>query len=425
MLISFGCVLALLAAGDFSRPSTVRVDAAAADVPPHIMTGMHELCYVQPCYHPPQQVPLPETARLLTWALADARVADQARKLGIRTYAYIDPSIQYDPKRDAAPLYSDDEATFLRGCNGRRAMVRRGDLSGYLMDVGAPQYVARVRKYVDTFRPHYDALFVDDLFAATDTWATVTNKPCERSFTAEREGTYALWRQLGMPVIFNGLGSAPDDGRTDPHAQGALTGPNVIGGMYEFCLTAGDNSMDHTLAHKRVDGAWLSTENSHLETLAKNRLFFCYSDSGTPGDSAAGIDERAYVYASFLLVYRPDQSVLEMSAATSRKRLSVFPEAQLVALDPVQPAPANIDGLRTQSGAYVREYRRCYLAGKDPQPCAAVVNPSGSRSVGVTLPAYRHALALRGGALADGGSLRRDAPAPATLEAASGTVLFR
>ncbi|HYZ16455.1 MAG TPA: hypothetical protein VE591_08645, partial [Candidatus Acidoferrum sp.] len=328
-------------------------------------------------------------------------------------------------KRDVAPFYSEDEATFLRGCDGRRATMRRGDLSGYLMNVGAPQYASRVRRYVDTLRPHYDALFVDDLFAATDTWSTITNKPCSRSFTAERDGTFALWQQLAMPVIFNGLGAAPDDGRTDPHAQSALGGPHVIGGMYEFCLTSGDNGMDHTLAHKRVDGAWRSTENSHLETLAKDRLFFCYSDSGTAGDSPAGIDERAYVYSSFLLVYRPEKSVLEMAAGTSRKRLSVFPEAQVVALDPVQPAPAEVDALRTPSGAYVREYRRCYLAGEAPLPCAAVVNPSAARSVTITLPGYRHALALSGGAIADGGRARRDAPAPSALQPATGTVLFR
>lgn len=424
MLISTGSLLAVLATGVISTPSVVRA-AAGAEVPHHVMTGMHELCYVQPCYHPPQQVPLAETARLLNWAMPDMRIADAARKLGIRSYAYVDPSIQFDPKRDEAPLYSEDEATFLRGCDGRRATLRRGDLSGYLMDVGAPNYGRRVRSYVDKLRPHYDALFVDDLFASTDTWATMVNKPCSRSFTAEREGTFALWEQLAMPVIFNGLGNAPDDGRPDPHAQSALSGPHVIGGMYEFCLTTGDGGMDHTMAHKRVDGAWLSTENSHLDTLARDRLFFCYSDSGTAGDSPAGIDERAYVYASFLLVYKPEKSVLEMAAGTSRKRLSVFPEAQLVALDPLRPAPAGVDALRTSSGAYVREYRRCYLAGQDPQPCAAVVNPSASHSVPVALPAYRHALALNGGAIADGGSLRRDAAAPAALQPASGTILFR
>jgi hypothetical protein len=230
---------------------------AAPAVPVHVLTGMHELCYERSCYRPPQQVPLAQTARWLSWALADARVADQARRLGIRTYAYLDPSIQYDPKRDYAPLYSDDESTFLRGCDGRRATVRRGDLPGYLMNVSDGAYRARVGRYVDEqARPHYDALFVDDIFAATDTFATITNRPCNRSFAAERAATGELFAGLGMPVIFNGLGAAPDDGRTDAHAQSALRLSRVVGGMYEYCLTSADDGMDHTRAHKRVDGAW-------------------------------------------------------------------------------------------------------------------------------------------------------------------------
>ncbi|HTJ24923.1 MAG TPA: hypothetical protein VMA36_02060 [Candidatus Limnocylindria bacterium] len=413
------CGRAILAASD------ARGDATSRTVPVHVLTGMHELCYQQPCYRPPQQVPLPQTAPWLTWAMADVRVADQARRLGIRTYAYLDPSIQYDPKRDFSPLYSEDDNTFLRGCDGRRATLRRGDLSGFLMNQSDEGYRTRVRRYVDEkMRGHYDALFVDDIFAATDTFATITNRPCGRTFQAERAGTAALFERLAMPIIFNGLSAAPDDGRTDPHAQGALELPRVLGGMFEFCLTSYDDSMDHTFEHKRIEGAWLSIENSHLETVAKEKLFFCYSTSGTPGDSPAGLAERAYVYASFLLVYRPQYSVLEMNADMARRRLSVFPEAQIVALDPVQPQPDRVDALRTPSGAYVREYRRCYLAGRDPQPCAAVVNPARA-SVTLALPGYRHALTLRGGAASDGGTLSRTAPAPGSLGPASGTVLFR
>jgi hypothetical protein len=399
---------------------------AASEAPRHVLIGMHQLCYEAPCYHSPQRVPLQEVARWISWAYADRRVTDEARRLGIKTYAYIDPSLQYDPHRDSAPLYSDDEATFLRACNGARATVRRGNLPGFLMDQGAASYRTRVRRYVDEdIRGHYDALFVDDTFAATDTYATVTNKPCRDSFDAEREKTYGLWQDLDMPVIFNKLGDAPDDGRTDQHGQSALGGPNVIGAMYEFCLSNSDDSMDHTVHHKRIDGAWLSAENSHLQTVARDKYFFCYSASGTPGDTPAGIDERSFVYASFLLVYRPDRSVLEMSADTAARRVPAFPESEIVALDPVRSQPQDVRALRSASGTYVREYRRCSLAGRPIGPCAAVVNPSPSFSTPVDLPAYRHALALRGGAIPDGGTLRTDAPAPTRLPRASGTILFR
>jgi hypothetical protein len=392
----------------------------------HVLTGMHELCYGSRCYHPEQRAPLREIAPWLTWALADPAVSEDARKLGVHTYAYIDPSIQYDPARDYSPFYSGDESTFLHSCDGARAAVKRGDVDGNLMDVGAPAYRARVRAHVDAeIRGHYDALFVDDVFAANHTYATVTHAACGRTYERERDATYSLWTQLGMPVIFNGLGDAPDDGRTEEHLQAALDGPSVIGGMYEFCLTGPDDSMDHTVAHKRVDGAWRSAQNSHLAAVAGGKLFLCYAASATPGDTDAGRQERAYVYASFLLVYRPDRSVLEMAAGTARRRVSVFPESTLVALDPVRPRPAHVEDLQGPGGAYVRAYAHCFVRGVPAGACAAVVNSSASRSATVDLRGYERVLALHGGALLDGGTVALEPGSVRSLPPASGAVVFR
>ncbi len=405
--------------------ATLSVSAAPAELPRHVLTGMHELCYTAPCYHPAQGVPLSQIAPSLSWAYADRRVTGDARRLGIRTYAYVDPSIQYDPKRDYAPLYSEDESSFLRGCDGGRATVRRGDLLGFLMDQGSPAYRERVSAYVDSeFRGRYDALFVDDVLAARHTWATVVNAPCARSYEQERDATYGLWSKLGMPVIFNGLGDTQDDGGTAA-SQPALSGPGVIGGMYEFCLSTSDSRTDHTLGDKRVDGAWRSAQNSHLQTVALGRYFLCYAGSGTPAGSPSGRDERTYVYASFLLVYRLDRSVLEMAAAGARRHVPVYPESELVALDPLRPQPREVDELRTPDGAYVREYARCMLHGRPAGPCAAVVNPSASRTVALHLPGYAHALALHGEALWDHGSATLDAAAPRTLAPATAAVVFR
>ncbi|GAC1578063.1 MAG: hypothetical protein NVS3B7_11590 [Candidatus Elarobacter sp.] len=422
----FPDMTAVAAAAVLSVAATVSMSAAAVEVAPHVLTGMHELCYADPCYHPTQGVPLREIAPSLSWAFADGRVTDDARRLGIRTYAYVDPSIQYDPKRDYSPLYSEDESTFLRGCNGARAAVRRGDLTGFLMDQGSPAYRERVRSYVESeFRGRYDALFIDDLFAAHHTWASVANPPCSRSYERERDATYGLWSNLRMPVIFNGLGDAPDDGRTSAYVQAALTGPGVIGGMYEFCLTTSDAATDHTLQKKRVDGAWRSAENSHLQTVALRRYFLCYAASDTPAASPAGLDERTYVYASFLLVYRLEQSVLEMAAAGARRRVPVYPESQLVALDPLRHQPRDVDELRTADGAYLREYARCFLHGRPAGPCAAVVNPSASRTVFARVPGYAHALDVRGDSLWDHGTATVDAVAPRDLPPATGAVIFR
>ena len=397
-------------------------------VPEHVETSIQDLCYAERCYHDSQRaVPLEEVARYVTWAFADGSIADDARKHGIRTIAYLDPSVQYDPKRDVAPLASEDEQTYLHGCDGKRASVRLGDLDGYLMDQGSSHFRELLKRHVDrNVRPHYDALFADDVFAATDSFSLkVMNKPCKHDFVTEREATFGAWAASGIPIIFNGLGLAPDDGRPSAHALAALDGPGVVGGMYEMCLTAPGDGVDQTRAHKRVDAAWRSIQNSHLQTVASAKRFFCFSESETDGASAAGIDERKYVYASFLLVYDPAFSVLQEGLRSSRLRVPVFPETRIVALDPVVRGPQHVESLQRPAGAYAREYRRCFDAGKPIGACAAVVNPSSDRSVPLPVHGYRAALSLSGGALPDGGTLTFRDPVPSALAPATGTVLVR
>ena len=165
--------------------------------------------------------------------------------------------------------------------------------------------IALLARYVLRLRPQYDALFADDVFAATDTFADVVAAPCDRSFTAERDATFGAWKAAGIPIVFNGLGLAPDDGRVSEHAVAALDGPNVVGGMYEMCLTAFDEHTDHTLGHRRVDAAWRSVQNSHLAAIAHGKAFFCFAESPLDGASPAGIGDRTYTYASFLIAYEP------------------------------------------------------------------------------------------------------------------------
>ena len=395
-------------------------------VPEHVQTSIQDLCYAAACWHRSQAaVPLQSVAAIVTWAFADPRVAGDARRAGIRTIAYLDPSIQYDPKGDVAPLVSDDETTYLRACDGSRARVQLGDLDGYLMNLGAPGYRARLASYVSRdVRPQYDALFADDVFAATDTFEHVVAAPCGRSFAAEREATFGAWKAAGMPIVFNGLGLAPDDGRVSDHAVAALDGPNVTGGMYEMCLTAFDPHTDHTLGQRRVDGAWRSVQNSHLAAIAHRKSFFCFAESPLDGASAAGIGDRTYTYASFLLAYEPNYSVLQEALRSAPSGVPVYPETSVVALAPRETASGDIETLR-RGGAYVREFARCYVARAPVGPCAAVVNPASNGSVPWPLPGYRSALAFTGGSIADGGHVRFAAPVPAVLAPATAAIVIR
>lgn len=395
-------------------------------VPTHVQTSIQDLCYAAACWHRSQAaVPLASVATMVTWAFADARIASEARRAGIRTIAYLDPSIQYDPRRDVAPLVSGDETTYLRACDGSRARVRLGDLDGYFMDLGSPGYRTLLARYVAReVRPQYDALFADDVFAATDTFAEVIAAPCAHSFTAERDATFGAWKTAGIPIVFNGLGLAPDDGRVSEHAVAALDGPNVIGGMYEMCLTAFDEHTDHTLGHRRVDAAWRSVQNSHLAAIAHGKAFFCFAESPLDGASRAGIGDRTYTYASFLIAYEPRYSVLQEALRSAPSGVPVYPETALVALAPLKTATGDIDTLR-RGGAYAREFARCYLAGMPIGPCAAVVNSSGTNTVPWPLAGYRAALALTGGSIPDGGRLRFAAAVPAALPPATAAIVIR
>ncbi len=396
-------------------------------VPAHVQTSIQDLCYAATtCYHRPQTaVPLARLATMVTWAFADARDAAAARRAGIRTIAYLDPSIQYDPQRDVAPLASADETTYLHACDGSRARVQLGDLAGSLMDLGAPALRARIARYVATdVRPAYDALFADDVFAATDTFARVVAAPCHRSFDEERAATFGAWAAAGVPIVFNGLGLAPDDGRASDHALRALDGPNVIGGMYEMCFTAYDPNTDFTLGHRRVERAWLSVQNSHLATIARHKDFFCFGESPADGASDTGIAERIYTYASFLLAYDPRYSVLQEHLRSAPSGVPVNPETQLVALAPRTTASRAIDEL-LHAGAYVREFDRCYLARAPIGACAAVVNPSATAVIAWPLAGYRASVRLRGGSIADGGTVALDGAVPATLAPASAVIALR
>jgi hypothetical protein len=425
------CRLSLLAAlavtiGLALGPGRPSQGAGLAAVPEHVQTSIQDLCYTDTCWHRSQRaVPLERVAAQVTWAFADQSIAADARRAGIHTIAYLDPSIQYDPKRDTSPLASDDESTYLRACDGGRARVRLGDLDGYFMNQGAPSFRARLAHYVDEHvRSQYDALFADDVFAATDTYAHVIAAPCHRAFDEERAATFGAWKAAGIPILFNGLGLAPDDGRVSDHAVAALDGPNTFGGMYELCFTAYDVHTDHTLGRRRVDSAWASVQNSHLAAVSRRKSFFCFAESPTDGATPDGLADRMYTYASFMLAFEPQYSVLQEHLRSAPSGVPVYPETRLVPLEPQASARQNITDLR-RGGTYVREFAHCYVARVAAGPCAAVVNPSSTASAPWPLHGYRAALALHGGSIADGGAVAFTGPVPETLAPATAAIVIK
>ena len=98
-----------------------------------------------------------------------------------------------------------------------------------------------------------------------------------------------------------------------------------------------------------------------------------------------------------------------------------------MALDPVVSTPADISGLKLDSGVYGREYRHCYIWGSAVGGCAAVVNPD--RNEAHKYPygdKYKHTIVLSGDGVLDGGAIATDGPPPPdTLPPLGAVIVFR
>jgi hypothetical protein len=118
-----------------------------------------------------------------------------------------------------------------------------------------------------------------------------------------------------------------------------------------------------------------------------------------------------YAYASFLLSYNPALDMLWEEFATPSK-FHVFPEEQLVALDPAVATPSSIAGLAQSGGSYGRLYNECFVAGKFVGACAVAVNPNEGTTAPFPFPQFAHTLTLSGYDVLDGGTMSTQGPQP-------------
>ncbi|MBV8434317.1 MAG: hypothetical protein JO029_08560, partial [Candidatus Eremiobacteraeota bacterium] len=173
--------------------------------------------------------------------------------------------------------------------------------------------------------------------------------------------------------------------------------------------------------------AWQLNENLQLAAAAAGKQFFCYNNNNGSQYGSGVIALREYIYASFLMSFSPTSSVLWETFYTTPSELHVYPETNIVPMNPVVSAPSDISALLS-GGLYVREYANCYLSGSNVGPCAAVVNSttSSTYSMPSMTYSYHHTMALSGGGSLDGGtvSVTGSAP-PSTVGPETGLVLFK
>jgi hypothetical protein len=188
------------------------------------------------------------------------------------------------------------------------------------------------------------------------------------------------------------------------------------GGMSEDCYVRADNTL-------RTRVAWQATELTEIDMALAQKMFVCNGGMSTEGSIA--IQQRIYQYASYLLTYDPQTTIYETQYA-DYSGLFVYPEAQLVAKQPLVGEPNNITSLQQSGGTYARQYKACYLAGNYVGPCAAVVNSNP-----VTMPSqpfpysgqYKHTLVLSGSDVLDGGTIATNGPAPPSQVPPSSAVI--
>lgn len=350
-------------------------------------------------------VPADTAARWLTWAETNVDGSKLIHPAGVKTLLYTDPNRQL---QNNDRLWNSDESTFAHDCGGNRIEAhRRGQ---FLMDPHSQHLRDLWKHSVERYwnAGQFDAVFNDD---ANDL-ELIASQPCNVDRDDWLRTTIDEQRQLGRPVVYNGLEvfNGHDVSRTIGLNQSA------IGGMMERCYAASPRN-------PKVSGwQWNATENTELQMAREGKYFFCYNNDTSPADQS--LDNRLYVYASYLLTYDPRTSVLWEYYATPT-RAHVMPEVQFVPFDPVRASVKRIDDLRNGKGVYVREYRNCNLNGTAVGKCIVAVNPDDSAH-DIDLRGYNKMLTVSGSGIFDGGKARIDSRSlPSSLPPQSAVIAVR
>jgi hypothetical protein len=378
-------------------------------VRPHVLTwgllggvlGTHKITWAQ-------------AAPYLTWAMTGSADSVAIRAVGIKTAVYTNPNRQ----GRGGPMYTNDEATFAHDCSGHR--IYATNLPGHaLMNVESPHlwllWQAYILELTVGWGGVFDAIYED----AADSVQYATGIPCNFDQHAWTIASNTMNRSTGAPIFYNGLELFSGYGKTLGVSPSIALNATSIGGEAEGCYTSYTPN-----EHKPHRYEWQAFENTEIAMYGTGKLFLC--GGANPKAASAAIAERIYEYASFLLTYNPDTTMIAERFAT-RSGLKVEPESELVALQPLTREPSNISDLLLSTGVYGREYGACYIKGAYVGRCAAVVNSeiSGNNKSFPWPGKYHHTLALAGGGVLDGGTISTNGPPPpATIAGEEAVIVF-
>ena len=354
-----------------------------------------------------------QAAPWLDWVVSDPSHSAPAKGAGLKVALYTDPN-RVAP---GDPMYTNDEATFAHDCSNNRITVQGSpDL---LMDVHSSHLWSLWPQEVQLFQSWgavYDFIFEDS--ADEIQTQKLSSQPCNFNQEDWTNQTNDMDSNLGMPIIYNGLGLIPA-GYASP---GPSIGLNATagGGMSEDCYSGRTPTGFFYQPH------WYGTEDTEIQMHEDGKLFICQAN--WYGVASESVPQRMYFYASFLLTYDVNSQMVNTNFQTPSE-LHVMPEAQLVPMDPDIATPSDVSGLMLSTGVYGREYQECFLAHKYVGPCAAVVNPNNPQSgQPLNFPwsgKYKHTLVVSGQGVYDGGTVSVSGPAPpAQMAGGTGLIVF-
>lgn len=308
-------------------------------------------------------------------------------------------------------MYTSDETTFAHDCSNQRVYDPVSKL-----DIMNPESTNMAQLWLTVSRQMlaripYKAVFEDD---TNDVYETNT-MPCSfdpNAWLSASVTETATLQSAGFPVIYNGL-SLFGPGHTV--APVIALNPYAIGGMMENCyMRPGPNSYTYGLG-------WATIANTEIQMAQQHKYFFCYADDYTQAASQ-DLSLRTFAFASYLLSYDPNTSIFE-SNFINKNDFNVMPESEIVALNPLTPAPLTAANLLTSTGVYGREYAACYLHGQYVGKCAAVVNADAFHSYAFPYSGYTRTMTISGGDVLSGGSISVNGSAPSGMMAPLAAVV--
>lgn len=347
-------------------------------------------------------------APYLTWAYTKGDHAGITQAAGVKVIIYTNPIMPGWDNTYEWPLvqgaYHNALAT---DCNGnvvttysgkyRLTNVLNPSVAVPYINADLQDYDAELKSGNPGYPNPYNAIFVDN---ATEYGASPQpcGNPSQSTWAAGIANTLSQVH-APQPIFLNSLGVW-----NMPWAaaqQNVLNSPNILGAEFEGCY--GSHGWDSAVPGDYVSDIgkdWLEAEYGEINTIAKNKTFWCYSKN--TGNAATLISNRIYIYASFLLSYDVNHAIFQTADQTS-STLSVMPETGLVPMYPKTTAP-DVSGYAIGGGAYAREYGACYYQGSSIGACAVVVNP-GQGTVNIPFTQYAHSVVLNGQGVLDGGSI--------------------